>query len=473
MTEEFNRRDFLKTTATAGIGLSLGTASLSGCAAQLESPPVPITVPPLDKVRMGFVGVGHQGSSHVNNFLRIPNVEVRAVCDLVPDKVAQIQQLVEEAGQPRPRGYSSGRQDYIRMCSEEDLDLVFTATPWELHAPVCKTAMLNGKHAATEIPMATYIDECWDLVETSEKTQRHCLAMENCCYDRTELMILNMVRQGLFGELMHAECGYLHDLRWHKLTDFYEERWRVRHSIERDADLYPTHGFGPVTQWMDINRGNQLDYLVSMSCQTRGLNLWAEREYGADSPQARQAYKLGDVVNTLVQTRKGQTILITHDTNTPRPYSRKILLQGTKGIVRKYPEALIHIEGRSPGHNWEDLAEYAEEFEHPLWQEEMRARSEGAGHGGMDYLEDYRLIQCLLEGKSTDMDVYDGATWSAVIDLSERSIAGRSRSIDFPDFTRGAWKNRPPLGIIEGQHVEMQFPRWDDSSVPTLLTTGG
>lgn len=450
MGDELKRRDFLKTTATAGVGLSLGASNLSGSAAPLLTPATPAITPPLEKVRIGFVGVGHQGSSHVRNYLKIPNVEIKAICDLLPEHVERAQQWVVEAGQPMPKGYSTGRQEYVRMCEEEDLDLVFTATPWELHATVCKTAMLNGKNAATEIPMAINLDECWDLVETSEKTQKHCVCMENCCYDRVELMILNMVRQELFGELLHAECGYLHDLRVHKLTDFYVENWRRQHSIDRDADLYPLHGFGPVTQWMNVNRGNQLDFLVSMSSQSRGLNLWSAREYGPESALAQQAYKLGDVVNTLVQTKTGQTILITHDTNTPRPYSRKILLQGTKGLARKYPEGLIHIEGRSEAHRWEELDTYVEEFEHPLWQEEMRARSEGAGHGGMDYLEDYRLVQCLLEGVPTDMDVYDGAMWSSIIELSERSIADRSRTMDCPDFTRGAWQNREPLGIVEG-----------------------
>jgi hypothetical protein len=271
--------------------------------------------------------------------------------------------------------------------------------------------------------------------------------MENCCYDRTEMMILNMVRQGLFGELLHAECGYLHDLRVHKLTDFYEGRWRIRHSIERNGDLYPTHGLGPVAQWMDINRGNQFEYLVSMASPSRGLNLWAAEHIGPDSPEARQRYALGDVVNTLIRTVRGQTILVTHDTNSPRPYSRRILLQGTKGLVRKYPEQKIHIEGRSPEHRWEELEAYRAEFEHPIWKA-LEERSRGAGHGGMDFIEDFRLVECLRKGEPLDMDVYDGAAWSAVSELSARSIAERSRPVDFPDFTRGAWRSRPPLGIV-------------------------
>lgn len=450
--KDFNRRDFLKLGAMTGLSAAIAGISLSNCAttgrkisqAALEPP----RVPPIDTVRIGFVGVGHQGSSHVGNFLKIDGVEIKAICDIMPEKVQRMQKMVVEAGKPEPAGYSRGEQDFEQMCQQQDLDLVFTATPWKWHVPVCVAAMKNGKHVATEVPAALTIEECWKLVETAEKYQRHCVMMENCCYDRTELMIFNMIRQGLFGELLHAECGYLHDLRELKLSDFYEDSWRINHSIKRNADLYPTHGLGPVAQWMDINRGNQFDYLISMSCNSRGLNLFAEGKFGADSLEAKQHYALGDVVNTLIRTKKGQTILVTHDTNSPRPYSRRILLQGTRGLVRKYPEQKIHIEDRSPAHRWENLEEYISEFEHPLWKQ-MEEQSRGAGHGGMDFIEDYRLVQCLREGKPTDMNVYDAASLSAVTELSERSIANRSRSVDFPDFTGGRWKTWEQLGIIE------------------------
>ena len=401
----------------------------------------------METVRVGFVGLGHQGPSHVQNLLKIEGVEITALGDIVPAKVKKVQDMVEKAGKPRPRAYDRGPKDYERMAGEEDVDLIYTATPWEWHAPIMLAAMRNGKHAATEVPMAPTLDELWELVETAEKTRKHCVMMENCCYDRAEMQILNMVRKGLFGDLLHAECGYLHDLRQLKLTDFYEGRWRVKHAIRKDADLYPTHGLGPVAQWMDVNRGNQFDYLTSMSTKSRGLNLWAAEHIGPDSPEAKQKYALGDVQNTLIRTKRGETILITHDTNSPRPYSRKILLQGTKGIVRKYPEAKIHIEGRSKAHTWEELRAYRDEFEHPVWKA-LEERSAGAGHGGMDFIEDFRLIQCLREGKPMDMDVYDGAAWSAVTELSAKSIAKRSTSVDFPDFTRGKWKTREPLGIV-------------------------
>ena len=446
-----DRREFVRTATGAGLGITLGCRP-QGPGALPAPAPLPAARAPQPTVRVGFVGVGHQGSSHVANFLAIEGVEIRAICDIVPAKVAAMQARVEEAGRPRPAGYSDGPEAYRRMCDEQDLDLVFTATPWSLHAPVCLAAMNAGKHAATEVPMAVTVDECWDLVETAERTGRHCVMMENCCYDRTEMMILNMVRQGLFGELLHAECGYLHDLRELKLTDFYEGRWRVRHSIERNGDLYPTHGLGPVAQWLNVNRGNRFDYLVSMASPGRGLNRWAAEHIGPSSPEATQRYALGDVVSTLIHTLSGQTILLTHDTNSPRPYSRRILLQGTNGIVRKYPEERIHLEDRSPAHRWEPLEAYRERYEHPLWRA-LEERSRGAGHGGMDYIEDYRLVRCIQRGEPTDMDVYDGAALTAIAQLSERSIADRSRPQDVPDFTRGGFLVREPLGIVEDDAV--------------------
>lgn len=446
MTNRYCRREFLRTAAASGVGLTIAER-LAAVPTQAFAEPMIRAGHTLETVRVGFVGVGHQGSSHVANFLKIDRVDIKAICDLVPEKVAKMQQLVVDAGRPRPAGYTGGADEYRRMCETEELDLVFTATPWEWHAPVCVAAMENGKHVATEVPMAVTVEECWQLVETAERTGRHCLMMENVCYGRPEMMILNMVRQGLLGELLHAECGYLHDLRELKLTDFYEGRWRVKHSVRRNGDLYPTHGLGPVAQYMNVNRGNQFDYLVAMSTNSRGLNLWAAEHHGAESAEARQRYALGDVVSTLIRTVQGQTILVVHDTDSPRPYSRKLTVQGTKGLVQRFPDEKIHVEGRSPAHAWEDLESYRDEFDHPLWKA-LEARSQGAGHGGMDYIEDHRLVQCLLEGAPTDQDVYDGAAWSAVSELSERSIAARGRPMDFPDFTRGRWKGRESLGII-------------------------
>ena len=271
--------------------------------------------------------------------------------------------------------------------------------------------------------------------------------MENCNYGRREMMILNRVRKGLLGEIMHAECGYLHDLRAEKFSRESEGLWRRDHSIKRNGNLYPTHGLGPVAQCMDVNRGDRFDYLVSMSSNSRGLYQYAQGHFPPGAPERKEEYALGDVNVSLIRTVRGRTIFLSHDCNLPRPYSRINLVQGTEGIVHGYPDR-VHIEGRSPAHQWEAASEYFKEFEHPLWKT-LGKDSAGAGHGGMDYIEDYRLIQCLREGSPTDMDVYDAAALSAVSELTERSVAEKSRPVEFPDFTRGAWKVLPSLGIIQ------------------------
>jgi predicted dehydrogenase len=455
MTKKFNRRDFLKMSGTVGLGTALGS-----CAARqsvyipqtrLKTEPIEhLTASPMDTVRVGYVGIGNQGSGHLRNLLRIEGVEIKAVCDIREERTRWAQEQCQEAGKSKPTAYHQGTEDFKRMCDTEDLDLVYNATPWEWHVPISVKAMQTGSHAATEVPGAITLEGCWKLVETSEKFKKHCCVMENCNYDRTELMLFHMVRQGLFGELLHAECGYLHDLREYKFGNiYYPPDWRLKYSIKRNADLYPTHGLGPVSQWMDITRGNKFEYLVSMSSPSPSLSLKREaiQRYGKDHPRAKTDYSLGDVITTLIKTYKGQSILLVHDTNSPRPYSRKILIQGTKGLARKYPEQKIHIQGLSPRHRWEDLSSYIEQYKHPLLTS-LEEKAKGAGHGGMDFIEDFRLIQCLREGKPTDSDVYEGAAISAVVALSEKSIAGKSIPVECPDFTRGKWKTRQPLGIV-------------------------
>ncbi len=309
--------------------------------------------------------------------------------------------------------------------------------------------MKRGKHAASEVPIAVTLEDCWELVETSEQTGRYCVQMENCNYDRVELMVLNMVRQKLLGDLVHARCGYLHDLRAGKFSERDGRKlWRLAHSLRRNGDLYPTHGLGPVAQCLNINRGNQFDHMVAMSSKSQSLHEYAIAEFGLDSPQAKLDVALGDVVTSLIRTRAGQMVMVSHDTNTPRPYSRNYMIQGTKGLVRKYPEAKIYFDGKSPRHQWEDLIEnYADQYEHPLWRA-LEEKATGSGHGGMDFIQAYRLIHCLRNGQPLDSDVYDGAALCAVSELSERSIAANSRTIDFPDFTRGDWMGRRPLGVV-------------------------
>ncbi|MFO0839728.1 MAG: Gfo/Idh/MocA family oxidoreductase [Phycisphaerae bacterium] len=450
-----NRRDFLKSTSLTGLG-ALAGAQLLGCAAGqgragMRADPHAqagelFRTPPIDVVRVGVVGVGGMGSNHVAQLLKISGVQIKAICDIVAEKVTRAQDMVEKSGQARPTGYDRGPRDFERLCQNEDLDIVYTATPWEWHVPVCVAAMNAGKHAATEVPAAYTIEDCWKLVETAERTRRHCVMLENCCYDRDEMLVLNLVRKGLLGEVLHGECGYLHDLRDIKFSREGEGLWRRAHATQRNGNLYPTHGLGPIAQCMDINRGDRFDYLVSMSGPSRGLQLWQQEKLEASDARRGEQYVLGDVNLSLIKTAKGRTIYLVHDTNLPRPYSRIHMLQGTRGLFQGYPPR-VHIEGRSKPHQWQPDGEYFAEFDHPLWRSDDVKKASG-GHGGMDFLESYRLIECLRRGEPLDMDVYDAAAWSSICEATQRSVAARSKAIDIPDFTRGAWKTRPPLGIV-------------------------
>jgi predicted dehydrogenase len=443
---DLDRRNFLKAGAA---GAAAALASMRTVAASdLAVPDADVLewrVAPIDPVRIGYVGVGLQGTSHVSNLLHIPGVEIRAVCDIAPEKVARAQQMVVEAGRPKPDGYANGPEDFRRLCDRSDLDLVYTATPWEWHVPVCVAAMEAGKHAATEVPAAYRLDDCWRLVETAERTRRHCIQMENCCYDRPEMLCLNLVRKGLLGEILHAEAGYCHDLRAVKFENANEGLWRRAHSMKRNGNLYPTHGLGPVAQCLDINRGDRFDYLVSVSSPSRGLQAFGRTHFTAPDPRASERYVLGDVNVSLIQTALGKVITLYHDTNLPRPYSRIHHVQGTAGLFEKYPTR-VYVEGRSPEDRWEELTAY-QDYDHPLWKTEGE-RAKGAGHGGMDYLEDFRLIAALRRGQPLDMDVYDAAAWSAVTPLSEQSVARRGAPMAFPDFMKGRWKSARPLHVM-------------------------
>ena len=445
-----SRRDFLKIGAAAGLSAAVAGLGLEATAA--AAPPgearSQFKTAPIPTVRVGFVGVGGMGSAHVQNYLNIEGVEIKAICDIVPAKVERAQKWVVAAGQPKPAGYSNGPEDFRRMCETEELDLVMTATPWEWHVPVCLAAMKSGKHAVTEVPAAMSLQDCWELVETAEKLKKHCQMMENCCYDRIELMTLNLVRKGLLGEVLHAEAGYLHDLRGVKFSNEGEGLWRRAWAQKLNGNLYPTHGLGPVAQCMNINRGDALDYIVSMSSPVRGLHEYAVATFGADSLQAKERYVLGDVNTSLIKTKLGKTIILIHDTNLPRPYTRINLVQGTKGLAHKWPDR-IYIEGQAgKPDQWEGFEKFAAEYEHPLWKA-IASKGEGRGHGGMDYIEDYRLIQSLRRGEPLDQDVYDAAAWSAIVGASVQSVAGKGKPVTIPDFTRGKWKTNPPLGIIE------------------------
>ena len=450
------RRELLKLGA-AGLGLG-ATSGLSPIPAsadldhQQQRPdmgPAPaklFAADPIDVVRIGFVGVGGMGGAHVRNFLGLEGIEIVALCDIDSARNEEVSSWVTDDGRAPPTMYGRHETDFVRMCETEDLDLVFTATPWEWHVPVCVSAMENEKHAATEVPAAYTTDDCWKLVEYAEKYRKHCVMMENCNYDRPEMMVFHMARLGLLGDILHAECGYLHDLREIKFSDVGEGLWRRAHSMVRDGNLYPTHGLGPVANVMDINRGDQFEYLVSMSSPSQGLQEWPKATYPENHLKRTERYVLGDVNTTMIKTVRGRTIYLSHDTNLPRPYSRIHMVQGTKGLFQGYPHR-VHIEGLSSGHEWQDWMDLRDEYDHPLWKD-LEEQSAGAGHGGMDYIEDYRLVKCLREGKPTDMNVYDAAAMSVITPLSEWSVAKRSRPIDVPDFTRGRWAQWPKLEIL-------------------------
>ena len=442
--DPLDRRDFLKigTAAIAAGALAPDTAASAAAQSSVQ----PFSAPAIADVRIGFVGIGGQGGGHVRNFLRIPGCRITAVCDIRPERTAWAAKQIASAGQPPPTAYTRGERDFERLCETEDLDLVFNATPWEWHAPIMLAAMKNGKHTATEVPAVMTLDDCWAIVESADKHKRHCVMMENCNYDRMEMMVFNIVRQGLFGEILHAGGGYLHDLREIKFADRGEGLWRRAWSMKLDGNLYPTHGLGPVANCLDINRGDRFDYLVSMSGPSRGLQAWAAEHEPPESPKRQERYVLGDVNVSLIKTARGRTIYVEHCTNLPRPYSRIHIVQGTKGMFEGYPNRL-YIEGRGRPHQWEQAQDALAEFEHPLWKE-IAEQAQGAGHGGMDFIEDYRLIKCLREGVPTDMNVYDAAALSAVVEASVRSVKRRSEPVEIPDFTRGKWKSLPPLDIV-------------------------
>jgi predicted dehydrogenase len=361
---------------------------------------------------------------------------------MVPENLEKAQQIIEDAGYPSADTYT-GEKDWKKICERDDIDLIYVCTHWDLHTPIAVYAMEQGKHVVTEVPAAITIEECWQLVNTSEKTRRHCMQLENCNYDFFELATLNMVRQGLLGEIVHAEGAYIHDLRTNNFNegkDGYWKMWRLRHLQNRNANLYPTHGFGPICHILNIHRGDKMEYLVSLSSDQFGMTEYAKEKFGEDSDYANREYKKGDMSTTLIKTKKGKSILIQHDVTSPRPYSRIHMLSGTKGFVQKWPIQGIALEPNA--HSFmsdEEMETLLAEYEHPITKEVGELARKVGGHGGMDFTMDYRLIHCLRNGLPLDQDVYDAAEWSAIIELSEKSIENQSASIKIPDFTRGAW----------------------------------
>lgn len=390
--------------------------------------------------RIAMIGVGGRGTSLLGNLLAADG-QVVAVCDVVKEKAQHAASMVVAAGQKSPELYTDGPHAFETMLGKNDLDLVLVATPWSWHAEMAIAAMKHGKDVGIEVPGVITLEDCWKIVDTSEETRKHCMLLENCCYGYNETLILRMVHAGRFGELLYGEGAYIHDLRSELFSDHGEGLWRRAEHTKRDGNLYPSHGLGPVANYMGIQRGDRFGHIVSMSSPQRGLDAYRKDHLKPGDPRWSERYVTGDMNTSLIKTAKGLTITVKNAVSTPHPYDRINLIAGTKGLFEDYPPR-IYFDGQDKGDSWGSIDAWKEEYAHPLWKKEGDIAKKAGGHGGMDYLMLYRLLQCVREGLPPDMDVYDAAAWSSVGPLSVASVSGGSKPIDFPDFTRGKWQQR-------------------------------
>jgi predicted dehydrogenase len=459
--EKSNRRNFFKQASLATMSLAMPN---------VEKAPKNVNIlrgPLKEKIRIGIIGTGMRGRNHLELLIQRLDCESVALCDVDPKALAESQVMLSKAGKSKATEYGSkGDKDYRRMLDTEKLDAVIIATPWEFHSEQAIYAMKKGVYVGTEVCGGFSLDECWELVNTHEETGTHLFFLENVCYRRDIMAVLNMVKQGMFGEILHTEGGYQHDLREVKFNDgvnpygggvefgdkgFSEAKWRTNHSVHRNGDLYPTHGVGPVAMMMDINRGNRFQFLTSMASKSRGLHEYIVKhpKGGKTHPNADVEFKLGDVVTTLIKCNNGETVMLSHDTNVARPYSLGFRVQGTKGLWMDVNKSL-YIEGVSKQpHRWETAENYLQQYDHPLWKK-YEKDAEGAGHGGMDFFVLNAFIECVKRQEPAQIDVYDAATWLSITPLSEASIATGSSPQSFPDFTRGRWmKKKNGFGVGE------------------------
>lgn len=436
-----NRRDFLRTTSLAGAAFTFIPSKV-------------VFGKPNSKLRLGIIGTGLRGQELLRLSLQREDTEVPAICDIQQVMVDAALRLYDRAGKPHPQVYQKGDYAYRELLAREDIDAVVIATPWEWHYPMTMDAFEAGKHVGCEVIMATTVEEHWDVVNKAEEKGLQYMMLENVCYRRDVLAVLNMIREGVFGELIHLQGGYQHDLREVKFNDgkqpygggvefgekgFSEAQWRTQHSIDRNGDLYPTHGIGPLSKMINIHAGNRFTSLVSYASKARGLNDYIVNMAGPDHPNAKIEFKLGDVVTTMIHTANGETVLLQHDTNLPRPYSLGFRVQGTNGLWMDINKS-IYVEGVSDPHRWEDAAPWLERFDHPLWQK-FGEHARGAGHGGMDFFVMHAFVEALKRNQPTPINLYDSAAWSVITPLSEQSIASGGNSMEFPDFSRGKWKS--------------------------------
>lgn len=457
LTKIFFSGYFLLMTFVVLIGITSCTKTNISQIVRLEAPERPagqenvlqLSCDPIPTVRVAFIGLGSRGSEAVRRFMYLEGIEVVAICDINKDFVSKTQELLTENKRAKALEFT-GKEDWKKVCELENVDLIYNCTHWALHTPIAVYAMEHGKHVALEVPAAMSIEECWKLVDTAEKTRRHCMMLENCCYDFFEMATLNMAQQGVLGEIVHVEGAYIHDLRELNFKSpedgGYQGMWRLQYNADNKANVYPTHGLGPVCQALNIHRGDKMNYLVSMSSDQFGMKEYAKNKFGENSDYAKRTYEQGDMNTTIIKTEKGKTIMIQHDVTSPRPYNRIHMLSGTKGFVQKYPVQGIALEPNA--HKFlseKEMEKMLKKYEHPIVKEVGEKAKEVGGHGGMDFIMDYRLIYCLHNGLPLDEDVYDAAEWSSLVELTEISVRNGSVPVEVPDFTRGDWKKLTKL----------------------------
>jgi len=451
-----SRRNFIKKSVIAGAGIAMIPEVTFGMS----------TVKNEDKLKVGIIGVGLRGINHLNNVLLRTDVLVTAICDIDPARITIALDRISKSGQKKPTVFGNSELDYRNLLDLKEVDAVIIATPWLWHTRMAKDAMIAGKYTGLEVSAANTMEECWDLVNTHEQTGSHLMILENVNYRRDILAVLNMVKQNVFGELVHFRCGYQHDLRFVKLNDgktaygkgvefgekgISESAWRTQHSLLRNADVYPTHGVGPIAAMCDINRGNRFLSLTSNATKGIGLHDYIVKNGGEDHPNAKLKFKQGDVITSTVETANGETIIVTHDCNLPRPYSLGFRVQGSNGLWEKDGNR-IYIEGQSKKpHQWDDSKEWLEKYDHPLWKK-YGEHAQGAGHGGMDFFVINAFVESAKQKIAPPMDAYDAAAWSAITPLSELSIENNGEPQDFPDFTRGNWIKRKPYNWIKDSY---------------------
>ncbi|MDD3787683.1 MAG: Gfo/Idh/MocA family oxidoreductase [Petrimonas sp.] len=409
-----------------------------------------LATPKMDTVRVGFIGLGMRGPGAVERFTHIPGIKIMGLCDLYPERVDNAQKILSNAGLPAAAAYSGDENAWKQMCDRDDIDLIYIATDWKRHAPMMIYAMEQGKHVACEVPAAMTMEEIWDVINTAEKTQKHCMMLENCVYDFFELTTLNMIQKGVFGEVLYAEGAYIHQLE--EFWDYYEGDWRMEYNKTHRGDVYPTHGIGPACQALNIHRGDKMNYLVSVDSDPVSIPAFLKKDRNEDVTD----FKNGQHTVTLIRTENGKTIEIQHDVASPRPYSRMYQITGTKGFANKYPmegyalQADAIEKGSIP--NLENLSAHSfvsdevrkalmEKYKHPIQIELEEQAKKVGGHGGMDFIMDYRLIYCLRNGLPLDMDVYDLAEWCCLVPLTAISLENGSAPVEIPDFTRGHWND--------------------------------